>query len=58
MKEIHAYAEIGGITFTECLEINEEATKEEIDTILFDWAKEIVMNEMCYGYDEEEEEED
>ncbi len=58
MREIHAYVEIGGITFTECLEINEEATKEEIDTILFDWAKETIMNEVYYGYDEEDEEED
>lgn len=56
MREINAYVEIGGITFTECLEVNEEATEEEINVILLDWAEEIIMNEASYGYDEEEEE--
>ena len=58
MKEINAYAEIGGIAFEECFMFEENATVEEIKEIIREWAEETVLNELSWGYEGEDEEED
>ena len=56
MKKIHAYAETGfcGAYWEEDFEFDDDATEEDIDATISDWAEEAIMCNMSYHYEEEE----
>lgn len=58
MKKIHAYAETGfcGAFYEDDFEFDDDATEEDIESTINDWAEETIMSNMSYSWEEMEEE--
>lgn len=56
MKRIHACAETGfcGAYWEDDFEFDDDATEEDIDATINDWAEEMVMSNMSYSWEERE----